>query len=110
MGTIDRIAGSFAATVLAVAAVSIAAIVMTTRLFGLTGGGATALYFVIWWISLFAVLPFGARSQVESGEVFEGSEPGAPAAPRLREKALWTTVVAAAILILVGYLLPLAGL
>ena len=37
--------------------------------FGLTAGGAVALYFVVWWIGLFAVLPFGARSQAEDGSV-----------------------------------------
>ncbi|MFC0283481.1 DUF1467 family protein [Camelimonas abortus] len=53
-----------------------------------------AVYFVIWWITLFAVLPFGVRGQHETGEVVEGSEPGAPARPLLLWKALWTTVIA----------------
>ncbi len=54
-----------------------------------------AIYFVMWWITLFAILPFGVRSQHESGEVVEGSEPGAPARPLLWWKVLWTTVVSA---------------
>ncbi len=33
-----------------------------------------ALYFVIWWTILFAVLPIGIRSQYEAGEVVPGSE------------------------------------
>lgn len=53
-----------------------------------------AIYFIIWWTVLFAVLPWGARSQHDSGEVVEGSEPGAPSLPRLRRKVMWTTVVA----------------
>ncbi|MGL4496733.1 MAG: DUF1467 family protein, partial [Beijerinckiaceae bacterium] len=32
-------------------------------------GSLIAIYFVIWWIILFAVLPFGVRSQVEEGKV-----------------------------------------
>jgi len=54
-----------------------------------------AIYFVMWWIVLFAVLPWGVRSQAESGDVPEGTDPGAPAVPRLLMKALWTTIVSA---------------
>ncbi len=56
-----------------------------------------AVYFTIWWITLFAVLPFGARSHAEAGETGgpPGAEAGAPIAPRLAWKALWTTIVAA---------------
>ena len=37
-----------------------------------------AIYFLIWWITLFAVLPWGVRNQEESGEVTPGTDPGAP--------------------------------
>jgi predicted secreted protein len=56
--------------------------------------GSIALYFIIWWTVLFAVLPFGVKSQAETGSVTAGTEPGAPAAPALRAKALWTTAIA----------------
>jgi predicted secreted protein len=56
---------------------------------------ALAIYFIIWWTVLFAVLPWGVRSQQESGEVSPGTDPGAPAVPRLRRKLVWTTIVAA---------------
>jgi predicted secreted protein len=58
---------------------------------------AAAIYFIIWWITLFAVLPWGVRSQAESGEVVPGSDPGAPAIPNLLMKLLWTTLVSAAV-------------
>lgn len=58
---------------------------------------AIAIYFVIWWISLFLVLPFGVRSQHEDGEITPGSDPGAPILPRLAAKLLWTTIVAGVI-------------
>ena len=58
---------------------------------------AIAVYFTTWWIVLFAVLPFGVRSQHESGEVTEGTDPGAPVAPRLKIKALWTTGISLAL-------------
>ena len=65
--------------------------------------GGIALYFVIWWISLFAVLPFGIRSQHESGEVVAGTEPGAPVLPGLLKKAAITSVIAAVIFAGVWY-------
>ena len=55
---------------------------------------AIATYFVLWWLVLFVVLPFGIRSQAESGDVSPGTDPGAPALPRLLSKLVWTTVVA----------------
>jgi len=57
-------------------------------------GTALAIYFIVWWVVLFAVLPWGVRSQVESGEVAPGTDPGAPAVPQLRLKMMWTTIVA----------------
>jgi predicted secreted protein len=54
-----------------------------------------AIYFLIWWVVLFAVLPWGVRSQHESGEIAPGSDPGAPTIPRLKRKLVWTTIVAA---------------
>ncbi len=58
---------------------------------------AIAVYFLIWWLVLFAVLPWGVRSQQESGEVIHGTDPGAPAIPKLKTKLIWTTVAATAI-------------
>ena len=58
---------------------------------------AIAIYFLIWWITLFAVLPWGVRNQEESGEVAPGTDPGAPAIHRVWHKLGWTTVVATAI-------------
>jgi predicted secreted protein len=52
---------------------------------------AIAIFFTIWWVLLFAVLPFGVRSQHETAEIVPGSDPGAPVAPRLLAKGLWTT-------------------
>jgi predicted secreted protein len=63
---------------------------------------ALAIYFIVWWLVLFAVLPFGVRSQQEGGEVTPGSDPGAPAIPRLARKLVWTTIVAGIVFAL-GY-------
>lgn len=53
---------------------------------------AVAIYFLIWWITLFAVLPFGVRAQHE-GEMAPGTDPGAPVVSRMLAKLVWTTFV-----------------
>ena len=53
---------------------------------------AIAIYFIVWWVVLFAVLPFGVRSQQESGAVEPGTDPGAPVVPAIWRKLAWTTV------------------
>ncbi|MCC6889996.1 MAG: DUF1467 family protein [Hyphomicrobiales bacterium] len=58
---------------------------------------ALAIYFLIWWVVLFTVLPFGIRSQHESGELPEGTDPGAPVAAQLVLRLLWTTVISAVV-------------
>jgi predicted secreted protein len=62
-----------------------------------------ALYFIIWWTFLFAVLPFGVHSQHEMNDIVPGSDPGAPARPRLLLKVLATTIVAGVVWAIVDY-------
>jgi predicted secreted protein len=56
-----------------------------------------ALFFLIWWVVLFAVLPWGVRSQQEGGEITPGTDPGAPVVPKLGRKLIWTTLIAGAV-------------
>jgi predicted secreted protein len=67
---------------------------------------AIAIFFLIWWVTLFAVLPFGIRSQHEAGPDAEpmapGTDPGAPTQFSLGRKLLWTTLVAS-LIYAVGY-------
>jgi len=53
-----------------------------------------AVYFVIWWVTLFVVLPHGNRSQAEDGEIIAGTDPGAPATSRIGRKLLWNSIIA----------------
>lgn len=53
------------------------------------------LYVLIWWVALFAVLPFGAHSQPQP-DPYTGWR-GAPDNPRLLMKVIATTIVAAVI-------------
>lgn len=56
---------------------------------------AIAIYFLIWWIVLFAVLPWGVRAQGDEGA--PGTDPGAPRVPHLKAKLIWTTAVSAVV-------------
>ncbi len=53
-----------------------------------------AIYFIIWWVVLFTVLPWGVRTQEEDGEVIPGTAPSAPAQPRMLRKVVATTIIA----------------
>ena len=70
----------------------------------MTIGGGLAVYFVIWWTVLFVTLPFGVRSQAESGEVQKGTEPGAPVLPGLAKKAVATSIIAGIVFCIVWYI------
>lgn len=52
-----------------------------------------AIYFTIWWMVIFAVLPFGVRSQHEEGEMHQGTDPGAPVMAQMGRKLVWTTII-----------------
>lgn len=56
-----------------------------------------AIYFTMWWVCLFAVLPFGVRSQHEAGAYDQGTDPGAPVKAHLLYKMLATTLLSALI-------------
>ena len=56
---------------------------------------ALAIYFVLWWVTLFVTLPFGVRSQHEDGVGAPGTDPGAPILARMGGKLIWTTLISA---------------
>ena len=65
-------------------------------------GSAIAIYFIIWWVCLFVVLPFGVKNAHEAGEAVEqGNEHGAPVRPMLWRKVLATTVLSAIVFALI---------
>ena len=68
-----------------------------------------AIYFVVWWIVLFAVLPWGMRSQDDEGDVVLGTVSSAPANPRLVRKAIITSIVAAIVTAGIWYLVVYLG-
>ncbi|BEV12339.1 DUF1467 family protein [Asticcacaulis sp. DW145] len=72
-----------------------------------------AILLMIWWVTLFAVLPFGNISHHEAGiKTRDGGDPGAPVFHNLKKKLLINTAVAVVVwlivLVIVNYhLIPL---
>lgn len=58
---------------------------------------AFVLWVIIWFLTLFVVLPIGLTTQEEAGEVVPGTPASAPVEARIRRKMLWVTVVTLAI-------------
>ena len=51
-----------------------------------------AVYLVLWWLTLFMVLPWGVN-RVNPDDLLPGEDPGAPAKPQLLKKFIVTTFV-----------------
>jgi predicted secreted protein len=62
-----------------------------------------AIYFVLWWLTLFLTLPFGVRSQHEDGASAPGTDPGAPVASQIGRKMIWTTFISLVIFAIAMY-------
>jgi predicted secreted protein len=56
-----------------------------------------AIYFVVWWITLFIVLPIGLRTQSEDGDVAIGTVASAPSRFKGGQIVLLTTLISAVI-------------
>ena len=60
---------------------------------------AIAIYVVIWWTVLFAILPIGVRTQGEDGTIVPGTPASAPTQPRLMRVVLLTTLVSSLVFV-----------
>ncbi len=58
---------------------------------------AYAIYFIIWWIMLFVILPFSGQTQDEAGEVVLGTVASAPAKQRILRLMVINTLASAAV-------------
>ncbi len=57
--------------------------------------GALIIYVLLWWVTLFAVLPFGTRSRwEEKDDGVKGADPGAPASINFKRKIIQTSLIA----------------
>lgn len=55
---------------------------------------AFVLFAVVWFMTLFVVLPLRLTTQGETGEVVRGTPQSAPSDPQIRKRMLITTAVA----------------
>ncbi|MBU2581074.1 MAG: DUF1467 family protein [Alphaproteobacteria bacterium] len=62
---------------------------------------AIAIYFIVWWMTLFAVLPFNVRTQDEAGEIVPGTPESAPAKSAMLKVVAINTVIASIVFALV---------
>ena len=63
---------------------------------------AVALYFLIWWTLLFAILPLvRAKTQAEAGEIVPGTPEGAPSRLMMGRVVLINSIVAAIVFLIV---------
>ena len=69
-----------------------------------------AIYGIIWFLTLFMVLPWGVVSQAEYGEVQPGSSESAPARPLILQKLAITTGLSAVFYLIVYWLLTSGAL
>lgn len=104
------IAATTLRTLAAMLVVIAVVVVVAVSQFRLTVFGAVALYFVVWWTLLFVILPIRNQAETDPALVVPGQDPGAPATPRLREKALWTTLLASVVFLAAIPVFELAGL
>lgn len=71
--------------------------------------GIAIVFILVWWCVFFAVLPMGVKSRWEAeADGVDGADPGAPADPGLKRKAILTTAVAV-VLTLVIALVSVSG-
>ena len=68
------------------------------------------LYAVVWFMTVFVVLPIGLRTQQDEGEVTHGTQAGAPANYRVGRMFLVVTVVATAIFTVLAIAIIFSGL
>ena len=73
-------------------------------------GTGFAIYFIIWWTTLFIALPFRMRSQVDAGTIDEGTEPAAPVNPQMGRRLVWNTVLATLVFALYWFVVYYLGI
>ena len=67
---------------------------------------AVFIYFLIWWVMLFTVLPLGVE---RNGEAAKGHDAGAPRIPDLRRKLILNSLISFLILAII-YILTKTGM
>jgi predicted secreted protein len=70
---------------------------------------AFAIYFIIWWTSLFGVLSLGLKTQQEAGEVTPGTPASAPQGRHMLRVIVINTLVATLLFAAFYYVFAVRG-
>ena len=70
---------------------------------------AFAVYFIIWWISLFAVLSWRLKTQEEAGAVVPGTPASAPQGRHMLRVVLINTLIATLLFGIFYYVFAVRG-
>lgn len=68
-----------------------------------------AVFFMWWWISLLAVLPWGVRTDADENSVQIGNAASAPHKPMLARKFIITTIIALSLTLSIRWLVEDSG-
>ena len=60
----------------------------------MTVSASIVLFAVIWFMTLFIVLPIKLKSQRDDGDVVPGTHASAPSDPQLKKRAIWVSIIA----------------
>ena len=69
---------------------------------------AVGIFWVVWWITLFAVLPFGVKTQQEEQDIVPGTAESAPHKALIWKKLLATTLVSCLVFALIYWVMVLS--
>ena len=59
----------------------------------MTISAAFVLFAVIWFLTLFIILPLNIKTQNDFGTVIHGTPSSAPTNPHVKRKMFWTTII-----------------
>ena len=59
----------------------------------MTISAAFVLFAVIWFLTLFILLPLNLKTQEEIGSIVDGTPSSAPTNPKVKKKMFWTTII-----------------
>lgn len=65
------------------------------------------VYVIAWWLILFMLLPVGVKRD-DAPEI--GNDTGAPVNHMIGKKALWSTLLAAVVLLIYWYVVDILGI
>ena len=83
------------------ASLAVAILAQSLRIAPIGNVLATAIFYIVWFVCLFGVLPIGIRTQSDAGEVVQGTSAGAPINANAGRIVGLTTMVASVVFVVI---------